>query len=263
MRIDLIDEQDALDSVVNSLSDAQWHLATASPGWDVADQIAHLTYFDGAAALAINEPETFRSSVAELVSAALDRGMDEATLGPSRTMSPLNLLKRWRQNRSMLAKSALSLESDARVSWYGPSMSARSFLNARLMETWAHGTDVAHALGTSLPATDRLRHIAHLGYITRQWSYTVRGETVPDGTVRLELSGPRAETWIWGPDGADDVVSGRAEEFCLVVTQRRHVTDTSIATGDLGLHWLLRAQAFAGGASEGPQPKRDHGTHPH
>ena len=31
--------------------------------------------------------------------------------------------------------------------WYGPSMSARSFVTARLMETWAHGMDVADALG--------------------------------------------------------------------------------------------------------------------
>jgi uncharacterized protein (TIGR03084 family) len=263
LRSDLINEHDALDGVVNALSDEQWHLATASPGWDVADQIAHLTYFDGTAALAINDPDAFRSSVEELVSAAVDRGMDEATLGPSRSLSPLSLLERWRQNRATLAKSALMLEPSARVAWYGPSMSAKSFLNARLMETWAHGTDVAHALGTSLPATDRLRHIAHLGYITRQWSYTVRGDTVPDGTVRLELSSPRGETWIWGPDSADDVVRGHAEEFCLVATQRRHVSDTSITTGELGLHWLLRAQAFAGGASEGPRPERDHATHPH
>ena len=263
MRSDLIDEQDALDSVVTTLSDEQWHLATASPGWDVADQIAHLTYFDGTAALAITDPGAFRTSVEELVSAAVDRDMDEATLGPSRSLSPIALLQRWREHRSALANSALSLESDARVAWYGPSMSARSFLNARLMETWAHGTDVASALGTALPATNRLRHIAHLGYITRQWSYTVRGEVVPDATVRLELRSPRGEPWVWGPDGADDVVSGSAEEFCLVVTQRRHVNDTSITTGELGRHWLLRAQAFAGAASEGPRPTRDYGTHPH
>jgi uncharacterized protein (TIGR03084 family) len=263
VRTDLIDEQDALDAIVNEMSDAQWHLATSSPGWDVADQIAHLTYFDGTAALAINDPEAFRTSIEELMGAVVDRGMDEATLGPSRAMSPLNLLMSWRQNRSALVKSTSSLDAETRVAWYGPTMSATSFLNARLMETWAHGTDVAHALGASLPATNRLRHIAHLGYITRHWSYTVRGEPVPDGTIRLELSSPSGESWIWGPDSADDVVSGSAEEFCLVVTQRRHVSDTSLTTGDLGIHWLVRAQAFAGGASEGPRPKRDHGTTQH
>ena len=49
---DLIAEQQALDDVVSSLSPQQWAEATPSPGWNVADQIAHLTYFDATAALA-------------------------------------------------------------------------------------------------------------------------------------------------------------------------------------------------------------------
>lgn len=263
VRSDLIKEQDAVDAVVSALSDEQWNMATASPGWVVADQIAHLTYFDGTAALAINDPAAFHASVEALVSEVVERGMDEVTLGPFRALSPLDLLKRWRQNRSALAKSASSLAPERRVAWYGPSMSATSFLNARLMETWAHGTDVADALGTPLPATNRLRHIARLGFITRQWSYTVRGEPLPEGTIRLELTSPSGEPWLSGPDSADDVVQGSAEEFCLVVTQRRHVDDTSLTTGELGRHWLLRAQAFAGGPSNGPRPKGDDGTDPH
>jgi hypothetical protein len=51
-------------------------------------------------------------------------------------------------------------------------------------------------------------------------------------------------------------VKGSAEEFCLVVTQRRHVKDTSLVVGDLGYHWMERAQAFAGAASDGPAPRR-------
>jgi hypothetical protein len=55
-------------------------------------------------------------------------------------------------------------------------------------------------------------------------------------------------------------VRGPAEDFCLVVTQRRHLDDTSLVTGQLGRHWLLKAQAFAGGPSEGPRPKGDNDT---
>jgi uncharacterized protein (TIGR03084 family) len=132
-------------------------------------------------------------------------------------------------------------------------MGAVSFLTARLMETWAHGTDVAEALGVTRQPTDRLRHIAQLGFMTRKWSYNVRGEELPAGTVRLDLTSPSNEQWSWGVPDADDCVSGSAEEFCLVVTQRRHVDDTSLTTGELGRDWLLKAQAFAGGPSEGPQ----------
>ncbi len=134
-------------------------------------------------------------------------------------------------------------------------MSPSSFLAARLMETWAHGTDVASALGVSLPSTDRLRHVVRLGYKTRGWSYLVRGEAPRDGEVRLELSSPSGDHWVFGPEGAADTVEGPAEEFCLVVTQRRHVDDTSLKTGELGYHWLVRAQAFAGAPSDGPRPR--------
>ena len=47
-------------------------------------------------------------------------------------------------------------------------MGAKSFLTARLMETWAHGIDVADALGVTREPTDRLRHVAQLGFITRR-----------------------------------------------------------------------------------------------
>ena len=134
-------------------------------------------------------------------------------------------------------------------------MSAKSFLTARLMETWAHGTDIVDTLGATRPATDRLRHVAQLGYLTRAWSYGVRGDEVPVGEIRVELRGPSGGLWTWGPDDADEKVTGSAEEFCLVVTQRRHVDDTSLQYGPLGRDWLLRAQAYAGGPSNGPLPR--------
>lgn len=41
-------------------------------------------------------------------------------------------------------------------------MSAVSSVTARLMETWAHGQDIADVLGVDRQPTARLRHIAHL-----------------------------------------------------------------------------------------------------
>lgn len=252
LRDDLGAEQVALDDVVSSLTDEQWHYNTPSPGWDVADQIAHLTYFDEAAATAIYDPERFALQRDELIAHALDEGSDAFTLDPLRRLSPRALLERWRNGRRTLTSAAGTLNERTRLEWFGPSMSARSFLSARLMETWAHGTDVVDALGAFRPATDRLVHVAELGYRTRRWSYQVRGEPVPEGDVRLELVSPIGARWIWGPETAEDTISGPAEEFCLVVTQRRHVADTSLRTGELGRHWLERAQAFAGTATSGP-----------
>jgi uncharacterized protein (TIGR03084 family) len=256
LREDLVAEQDALDEVVAHLHDEQWQRATPSPGWNVADQIGHLTYFDDSAAEAILDPDAFRQSVAELVEGAVEGSVDEYTLGAFRTLPPAEQLATWRRGRVKLASAAATLRDETRVPWYGPSMGAKSFLSARLMEVWAHGTDVVDALGATRAATVRLRHIAQLGFITRAWSYRVRGEEPPPGEVRLELEGPTGERWTWGPPDAEDTIRGPAQDFCFVVTQRRHVKDTALETGELGYHWLVRAQAFAGAASTGPQPRR-------
>jgi uncharacterized protein (TIGR03084 family) len=248
---DLRAEQDALDAVVAGLPDAAWSTPTASPGWTVADQIGHLTYFDGTATLAINDADAFKESVQALLTSG---DLDRATL--SRDLAPADLLATWRSNRSRLANAATGLSADSRVPWYGPSMSAKSFLTARLMECWAHGQDVVDAVDGTRPASDRLRHIAQLGFITRGWSYKNRGLEPPDTAVRLELKAPSGETWRYGPDDAAEVVSGPAEDFCLVVTQRRHVDDTALQIeGEAARDWMLKAQAFAGPATEGPQPR--------
>lgn len=256
MQKDLAAEQQALGDVVASITDQQWRSPTPSAGWNVADQIGHLAYFDASAALAILDPKRFQSDVDELYRVAVSENLDDFTLAPLRALSPEQLLWTWRANGATLLNAAASLHEDTRIAWYGPSMGAVSFLGARLMETWAHGTDVVDALGVSRPATDRLEHIARLGIMTRNWSYRVRGEAPPDGVVGVELTSPSGDLWSWG-DEADDTVRGSAEEFCLVVTQRRHVDDTSLETGELGRHWLVRAQAFAGGPSDGPPPRSD------
>jgi uncharacterized protein (TIGR03084 family) len=255
LRDDLSDEQGSLDDVVADLTSEQWRRATASPGWSVFDQIAHLAYFDERASLAISDPERFGRAREELVARMGTESLDDITLGPFRSLSAEALLDRWRTARQDLLRRAATLVEGARVEWYGPSMSAKSFLTARLMETWAHGIDVGDALDVTREPSDRLSHVVRLGLSTRAWSYQVRAMAVPEGTVRLELKSPRGETWLLGEERADDVVTGSAEDFCLVVTQRRHLDDTGLATGDLGRDWLLHAQAFAGAASDGPAPR--------
>jgi uncharacterized protein (TIGR03084 family) len=256
VRQDLIEEQESLDAVVASLSAEQWARETSSPRWSVGDQIGHLTYFDGTAALAITDPEAFGAHRRELLRSISDDGAtDDATLSSSRAMSPPDLLAAWRRNRQTLAAAASKLTEGARVEWYGPSMSAKSFLTARLMETWAHGQDVIDAVGATRAPTDRLRHIAQLGVITRRWSYANRGLPVPEGEVRVELTGPSGDMWIWEPERAAGSIAGPAADFCLVVTQRRHVDDTALVIrGDAARDWMLNAQAFAGRPTDGPPP---------
>ena len=136
-------------------------------------------------------------------------------------------------------------------------MSGRSFLTARLMEVWAHGQDIVDTVGATRPSTDRLRHIAQLGFITRGWTYMNRGLDVPSTPVRVELTSPSGETWSFGPDDAAESIVGPAEDFCLVTTQRRHVDDTAlVVTGPSARDWMEKAQLFAGPPSEGPASRQ-------
>ncbi|KAA0235004.1 MAG: hypothetical protein JJLCMIEE_01247 [Acidimicrobiales bacterium] len=253
---DLSAEQDDLDELVADLSDEQWDLDTPSPRWTVADQVAHLRYFDHVAAMAITDPEAFATERDGLFAAAADGdlGVDEFTLGSCRGLAPAELLATWRDARGRLAAAAATLDDGRRINWYGPSMSAKSFLTARLMEVWAHGQDIVDAVGAVRPATDRLRHVAQLGVITRGWSYVNRGLEPPEEDVRVELTSPCGDdTWSWGSEDAPNRVSGPAEDFCLVVTQRRHLDDTSLeVAGEAAREWLELAQAFAGPPTDGP-----------
>ena len=261
---DLLDEQASLDELMASLSADDWELPTPSPGWSVSDQIGHLCYFDRSAALAIRDPEAFSTEAGRLMEASLvsETSGDDFTLGDFRLLSPADRLERWRQGRAALAAAAGTLGERDRVNWYGPSMGAKSFVTARLMEVWAHGTDVCDTVGAHREPTHRLRHVAQLGYITRGWSYLNRGLTPPEGDVRVELAAPSGDLWDWGDANAagEDAVTGSALDFCLVVTQRRHVGDTGLeVSGERAREWLSMAQAFAGPPTDGPSPRDGNG----
>ena len=255
---DLLAEQQTLDDIVARLDVDQWLLSTPSPGWTIADQIGHLTYFDTTAALAVVDPASFQEAMTSLLSSggAGAESADDVVLGPYRAMSPNDLLAAWRVGRGTLEAAAARLENDTRVAWYGPSMGSKSFLTARLMEVWAHGQDIVDTVGAHREPTDRLRHIAQLGFITRGWTYMNRGLEMPATPVRAELTLPGGDVLSFGSEEADESILGPALDFCLVTTQRRHIDDTTlVVTGDSAREWMEMAQLFAGPPSDGPAPR--------
>ncbi|MFE9039859.1 TIGR03084 family metal-binding protein [Streptomyces sp. NPDC007818] len=251
---DLRAEGEELDLLVGGLSDGRWALATPAAGWTVAHQIAHLAWTDRAALLAVTDPEAFAVEV-EKAAAAPERFVDDGA-EEGAALPPAELLARWREGRERLGEALLAVPPGGRFPWYGPPMSAPAMATARLMETWAHGQDVADALGVVRQPTARLRHVAWIGHRARAYAYLVRGEQPPAEPVRVELVAPDGELWTFGPEEAVLRVSGTALDFCLLVTQRVHRDDTALrAEGDGAEHWLRIAQAFAGPAGAGRAPK--------
>ncbi|MHA6758295.1 TIGR03084 family metal-binding protein [Streptacidiphilus sp. PAMC 29251] len=252
---DLAAETQVLDDLVADLPPAAWRRPTPAAGWSIHDQVSHLAAFDQAATSAMTDPERFRADAAALM--ALGPDFPDQVALRHRSLPPPRLLQWFRQARAEFLDQASQLDARARTPWFGPEMSVGSQVTARLMETWAHGQDVADTLGVVREPTARLRHIAHLGVRTLGFSYRLRGSEPPPAQVRVELAAPDGSTWAWGPDDAEQRVAGPALDFCLVVTQRRHPADTLLrTTGDVAAEWMSIAQVFAGAPSTGPAPRR-------
>lgn len=250
---DLDAESAALDEMLAPLDQTQYLLPTPAEGWCIADQVSHLAYFDEAALLAATDPSRFRAEAAAVI--AIGAGFTDQVAARYRDTPGADLRAWLATARQNLLAAFTAIEPSRRLPWYGPDMSAASSVTARLMETWAHGQDIADTLGVIRPATARLRHIAHLGASTIGYSFAVRGLPIPDRPIRIEVIGPDGDEWAWGPPGIPDVVRGPALDFCLVITQRRHLADTALtAAGPLARQWISIAQAFAGPPGPGRPP---------
>ncbi len=260
---DLRAESAALDDLVSGLSEVDWSRPTPAPGWTVAHQISHLAWTDHAATLAATSSVEFirlLNEVLEESDSFLDRVAADGIAPPP------ELLARWRAGRVALAEALLSAFPGEKLPWFGTAMSSLSSATGRLMETWAHGQDIADTfagdagpLGAAAQRlrqpTPRLRHVAYLGYRTIGHGFAAHGLPAPLHQFRVELSTPDGALWTFGPPDAADRIAGPALDFCLLVTQRRHPADLALqATGDRARQWFGVAQAFAGPPGAGREP---------
>lgn len=255
---DLKAETAVVETMLADLDPADWDLPTVAAGWTIRDQISHLAFFDDAATHAAKNPDAFRESVRELL--ALGDDFPDQVAERYRAMPPDELHDWFASARQAFVTVFAAIDPGTKLPWYGPDMSAASSITARLMETWAHGQDIADTLGREPEPTVRLRHIAHLGVRTLGHSFVLRGRPIPAEPVYVALSGPTGDVWTWGPPDATNSVHGPALDFCLVVTQRRNIADTQLyATGPITEEWMTIAQAYAGAAGPGRPPHRESG----
>ncbi len=251
---DLGAESASLDDLVTPLAADEWATPTPAEGWTIAHQIAHLAWTDRLVLLSATDEDAFAAEASQ--AAADPSGYVANGAQEWAGEEPIKLLSRWRDGYIELAEAIAHLPGGAHLSWFGPAMSAASMVTARIMETWAHGEDVADALGVTRAPTQRLRHVAHIAVSARGYAFGVNRLAPPEQPIRVELTAPDGSLWTWGPEDATERVTGPALDFCLLATQRRHRDDLAVeAQGEHASTWLDLAQAFAGPPGPG-RPSR-------
>lgn len=240
----LASEQMSLQGELRDVAPDDWFRPTPARYWDVRDTVAHLADIDEVAIdTCIGGPRPLNDFAARLASP------EDTTLWGvlrGRRRSGRDVLAWWEDTSTRERDVLAGLDLAMRVPW-GLGMRPPSLVTARLMETWAHGLDVREALGLPVVDTDRLRHVAWLGYRALPYAFSFAGRERPSGDLRVEVTSPSGdETWEYGPADAPNRITGPAGELCRLFAQRitRDEVRGLVAEGEGAVAALEVARAF-------------------
>jgi uncharacterized protein (TIGR03084 family) len=259
---DLAAEAAAFDGLVADIDPEQWRTPTPAEGWTVTDQVAHLAFVFTLAGLAAGEPEKFTAITSQVGNAPgeFDRAVN-AALAEFVNDPPEVLLHRWRDARDTAIKALAAQPVDAIVPWLVNPLPPAVLACAGMMELFAHGQDIADALGVRRERTDRIGNIVGFAVRTWEFGYQSHGLTPPAQPFRFELVSPSGALWTFGAEEASNRVTGSAVDLCLLVTRRRHRDDLVLAAeGAEANAWLDIAQAYRGPAGPGRRPGQFSGS---
>jgi uncharacterized protein (TIGR03084 family) len=210
---DLVAEQQFLDQFLQKIGPKDWDSPTPSK-WTIRDTISHLADSAELAADALNggtKIEVYRDApnLDLLRQVAIKRG---------RKMRYQDVIEWWRGGRAKVVEPLSRMEDGDRVEWIAGSMSAKTFATMRLMENWAHGLDIYHAMKAQVDDTPRIRHVCFLGWKTLPYAFKLADKDY--SPVRVEVMGPAYAKWVFGPAETDQVIKGPAGEFARLAVRR-------------------------------------------
>lgn len=235
-----------LDLLVSGLDYTDWAKTSACPGWSVADVLVHLAQTNEVAIASVEDrwDEVFAMSGDSADNTTVDELAGAAVEMSSRRSGP-DVRKWWKRTADAMVLAFDATDPGARVPWVVGDMAARTLCTTRLSETWIHTTDIAHGLDVVVAPTNRLWHIARLVHRTIPYAFGRANRPAPD-RVRFDLTAPDGPSWTFGDDDAPTLVTGPAEELCLVAGQRVHAGDTAlVATGPDAAPVLELMRTFA------------------
>ena len=233
-------EQRDLEALLRDLAGTEWSRPTPAVGWDVRDQVSHLADTEDVAYDTVTGgPRTFNDDVRRY---ATGEAFTESGCDRGRAMKPGDVLAWWSDSSARVRAALADADRSARVPW-GLGMGWKAFVTARLMEHWAHGLDIRAAVGRPGVDTDRLRHVAWIGYNALPYAFQLAAVEAPSGRIlRLELTGPDVAL---GPGDATDVVRGPTGQWCRLAVRRATRAECPDLTADGPLADLALAHARA------------------
>lgn len=250
---DFLEESRDLFALIGPLDDEQLSAPTGFKSWTIEQIVRHLHFWNRMALFALTDGEHFKQQLAPVM-----QGMQSGNSLPEIELGQIEatgraLVADWREAFEVLAEAYNQADPSQRCTWAGPSMSARSCITARQMETWAHGQAVYDELGRERVDTDRLRNVVVLGVNTYGWTFQVRSQAAPEPVPHVDLEAPSGERWQYGEPQQTNCIRGSAVEFAQVVTQTRNIADTHlVVTGEPATLWMANAQCFFGGPTAPP-----------
>lgn len=237
---DVVAEQQHLDQYLQGIKDRDWSRPTQAEGWDVRDQVSHLAHIEGYAHAAL---EGERDRLRDFTDQADFDAFTKIGVERGRTMMPNRILEWWREARAKTVESLSRSTGDERVEWVYGEISAKTLATIRLMETWAHGLDIHTAIGDESEDTDRLRHVAWLGWASLPFAFSHAGQQY-GRPVRVEVFGPNYRKWVFGPEDTDQLIKGPAGEWCRLVVHRIPEAEKLEAKGEVAQQALRLARVF-------------------
>jgi uncharacterized protein (TIGR03084 family) len=210
---DLAAEEERLESILASLDDDAWRTESGAPGWSIADVVLHLAQSEDAV---VGTATGDASRGLRLSGDGIDDAMDR--LVRAERDAPDAVFARWRRARREALDALRAADPKQPLAWAAAPLKPTTLATTRLAEHWAHGLDITEPLGIDFPDTERLRHVAWLGYGSLPYAFGLRGLT--PHPVFCELVGPDASVWRYGPEDAESTIAGSAGAFCRVGAQR-------------------------------------------
>jgi len=251
---DFRDESEALYKLLEPIDEARFDEPTQFKGWTINHVLGHLHVFNWAADLSLTDEPAFVDLTKEMMG-GVEGGMRAFEESKLEGASGKTLLNKWRDYYQEMTERFAEADPKARLKWFGPDMSVRSSITARLMETWAHGQEAYDTLGVERQNADTIKNVAVIGMNTFGWTFVNRKLEVPTEVPYVKLNAPSGDIWEWNDPASENRIEGDATEFCQVVTQVRNIADTKLkVTGDIATKWMSFAQCFAGPPEDPPAP---------